>query len=86
VSADTEGVLAAECVTLTPTERDGERIYAYRGKFSFGGLFDGTIGPHLLASPRGCEDGRQPTKVASLTGGRERRQWQPATFVVGVAA
>jgi hypothetical protein len=51
VSADTEGVLAAERVTLTPTERDGERIYAYRGKFSFGGLFDGTIGPHLLASP-----------------------------------
>src|SRR5262245_45595862 len=40
---------------LRPTEVNGERLYAYRGEFTIGGLFEGTIRPQALASPTGFE-------------------------------
>ena len=47
--------LITERVTCEPTERDGQRLYAYRGRVWFGGLFEGTISPLALASPTGFE-------------------------------
>lgn len=45
--------LIVDRVSLAPTSRDGERFYTYRGRFTFGGLFEGTMCPQLLASPPG---------------------------------
>jgi hypothetical protein len=46
----------AERLALTPTERDGQRSYRYRGTFSFGGLFEELVDvPQSMASPEGFE-------------------------------
>ena len=52
--------IVAARITLDPTERDGARVYAYRGQFTFGGLFAGTICAQSLASPRGTAIDYQP--------------------------
>lgn len=42
--------IIADRVALTPRDRDRERVYRYAGRFNFGGLFEGIVRPHLLAS------------------------------------
>ena len=41
--------LLADRIGFAPVEQDGARVYRYRGTFTIGGLFEGTICP-LLAS------------------------------------
>jgi hypothetical protein len=47
--------LLPDRLTFTPTERDGTRMYAYSGRFTIGGLFEGVIRAQTLASPTGFE-------------------------------
>jgi hypothetical protein len=47
--------LLPDRLTFTPTERDGRRIYAYSGRFTIDGLFEGVVCPQALASPTGFE-------------------------------
>ena len=37
------------------TEQNGARTYRYRGTYTIGGLFEGTVCPQTLASPTGFE-------------------------------
>ena len=48
-------LLFVDRLELKPTEADGGRLYAYRGRFTIGGLFEGLMCPHSLASPTGFE-------------------------------
>jgi hypothetical protein len=60
-------------LAFTPEKRGKQRGYRFNGEGSVMPLLTGMI-PELsqaVASPSGCEEGRQ---------------WQPATFVVGIAA
>ena len=43
-------VLLTEKLTFEPTEKDGHRLYRYRGTFTVGALFAGEVCPQLLAS------------------------------------
>ena len=58
--------LRVDHVSLEPTERDGERVYAYRGRFTFGRLFEGTMCPQLLASLTGFESSGESLLLESL--------------------
>ena len=48
--------LLTERLTFEPTEKDGHRLYRYRGIFTVGALFAGEMCPQMLASPRGPVD------------------------------
>ena len=45
--------LIADRITLKAIRRGGKRMYRYSGTFTIGGLFEGTLCPIALASPRG---------------------------------
>ncbi len=47
--------LLQDRIEFTPSERDGHRIYRYRGTFTIGPLLAGVIDPQALASPTGRE-------------------------------
>ena len=47
--------LLADRLTFDPTEKDGRRLYRYRGTFTVGALFAGDMCPQMLASPTGFE-------------------------------
>ena len=46
-------VLLTDRLTFEPTEKDGHRLYRYRGTFTVGALFAGEVCPQMLASPTG---------------------------------
>ena len=49
--------LIADRITLQAIQRGGKRVYHYSGTFTIGGLFEGTLCPIALASPRGSGHG-----------------------------
>ena len=53
-------VLLTEKLKFEPTEKDGRRLYRYRGTFTVGALFTGEVCPQMLASPTGFEPVSQP--------------------------
>jgi DNA invertase Pin-like site-specific DNA recombinase len=49
--------LIANRIKLQPVQQGDRRVYRYSGTFTIGGLFEGTMCPKLLASPRGNSSG-----------------------------
>ena len=48
-------VLLTDRLTFEPTEKDGHRLYRYRGTFTVGALLPARCVPQMLASPRGFD-------------------------------